>query len=234
MQNYVGLIKFFFNFGLIKILILFFFVIESSLRAVQYPVSPQEPTVQTPQVEVPKSPRGGKARQAQKTNVAMTHLKVRLHLGNKETITGFVNIPEQFNFDHVRAKISYKKTIYSSDIRSLVIEKYRSRKISTNGSSALYEFEPSNVRLELKNGQIYFLEQIFKDLRKIPIISQEGTTVLFCFFADSFDSQKGWSEVSLKEFRAHMMVPHPQAVVKIEYFEEVDKTGDGEAQEKKP
>ena len=126
------------------------------LGAINYPSPPQEPTVAQPQVEAPV--KGNASRKHRKTeNVPQSQVRLKIHLGDKSMLMAEAQIPATYSFTHKKGQLQYQQTIRVEDIRELVIENYRARKISSAKDGEVYEFEPANVRIELKDGQVFKL-----------------------------------------------------------------------------
>lgn len=205
------------------------FLCSISLSAINYPSPPQEPTVAQPQVEgtAAKLPANRKS----KTVAAAPQMNVRLriHMGDKSILIAEALIPAAYSFAHKKGHVQYNQTIRAEEIRELVIENYRARKISSAKDGEVYEFEPANVRIELKDGQSFKLPYLFKDVRKIKAKNADGFFSVFAFFADTYKPRVGWQERAGEAAGGSMDLmtrrPHPGAYVKLEYFEPVDKAG---------
>lgn len=199
--------------------------------AIEYPSPPQAPTVAEPQVEnATPSTRNKKTKTVTKA-VPLAQMRLRIHLGDKSVLIAEAALPATYSFTHKKGQIQYNQTVRAEDIRELVVETYRARKIATDKSGDVYEFEPAQVRIELKDGQTFRLQYLFKDLRKIRAKNADGAFSVFAFFADTYRTKGGWQERAGEEFSTSTRRPHPAAYAKLEYFEPVDKTGGGETQE---
>lgn len=152
-------------------------------------------------------------------------MRVRIHLGDKSVIVAEASLSATYSFSHQKGQLTYQQTIRAEDIRELTIEAYRARKVATDKEGDTYEFEPSQVRIELKDGQSFTLSYLFKDLRKIQAKNADGTFTVFGFFADTFKAHKGWRERGGNSLSLVTHKAHPAAFTKLEYFETVDKTG---------
>jgi|GEM_PF-5889689 len=202
------------------------------LGAINYPSPPQEPTVAQPQVEGPV--KGNASRKHRKTeNVPQSQVRLKIHLGDKSMLMAEAQIPATYSFTHKKGQLQYQQTIRVEDIRELVIENYRARKISSVKDGEVYEFEPANVRIELKDGQVFKLPYLFKEMRKLRARNTDGAFSVFAFFADTYKPRSGWQErPSAGSGQApatgqphYTRQSHPAAFTRLEYFEPVEKAG---------
>lgn len=210
--------------------IIFFCPLSISLGAINYPSPPQEPSVAQPQVET--TTRGNSARKARKTeSVPQSQVRLKIHLGDKSVLMAEAQIPAIYSFTHRKGQLQYQQTIRVEDIRELAIENYRARKISSAKDGEVYEFEPANVRIELKDGQVFKLPYLFKEMRKLKARNADGAFSVFAFFADTYKPRSGWQERGGDSVAAsgHIdLLPrraHPAAFTRLEYFEPVEKAG---------
>ena len=212
--------------------ILFLASLQYSVSAVSYPSPPQEPTVAQPQVEqAEKMPGNKKGRKAEV--VAQTNVRLRIHLGDKTVLLAETQIPATYSFTHKKGQIQYNQTIRAEDIRELAIENYRARKMSGGKDGDVYEFEPATVRIELKDGQVFKLGYLFKEMRKLKARNSDGAFAVFAFFADTWKPRTGWVERPAigtayppDDARQNFTRPaHPAAFTRLEYFEPIDKAG---------
>lgn len=215
---------------MLRLAALFFFAIVIPLAAINYPSPPQEPTVAAPQIEAPV--KNGPGRKTRKTeSVPQSQVRLKIHLGDKSILMAEAQIPVTYSFTHKKGQLQYQQTIRVEDIRDLTIENYRARKISSAKEGEVYEFEPANVRIELKDGQVFKLPYLFKEMRKLKARNADGAFSVFAFFADTYRPRSGWQErggdsatgsghVDLMPRRAH-----PAAFTRLEYFEPVEKAG---------
>jgi len=210
--------------------LLIFAAIHPAL-AIEYPSPPQAPTVAEPQVEnATPSTRNKKTKPAAKA-VPLAQMRLRIHLGDKSVLLAEAALPASYSFTHKKGQIQYNQTVRAEDIRELVVENYRARKIATDKGGDVYEFEPAQVRIELKDGQTFRLQYLFKELRKIRAKNADGAFSVFAFFADTYKTKSGWQERPGEDFSLLTRRAHPAAFAKLEYFEPVDKTGGGDNQE---
>ncbi len=201
------------------------------LAAINYPSPPQEPTVATPQSEIPA--RGNTHRKQRKAeNVPQSQVRLKIHLGDKSMLMAEAQMPAIYSFTHKKGQLQYQQTIRVEDIRELLIENYRARKISSAKEGEVYEFEPANVRIELKDGQVFKLPYLFKEMRKLKARNTDGAFSVFAFFADTYKPRSGWQERPASSGQApvaglpyHTRQPHPAAFTRLEYFELVEKAG---------
>lgn len=200
------------------------------LSAINYPSPPQEPTVVAPQTEAPV--KGNANRKSRKTeNVPQSQVRLKIHLGDKSMLMAEAQIPATYSFTHKKGQLQYQQTIRVEDIRELVIENYRARKISSAKEGEVYEFEPASVRIELKDGQVFKLPYLFKEMRKLKARNTDGAFSVFAFFADTYKPRSGWQERGGDSATGsgHIdMMPrkaHPAAFTRLEYFEPVEKAG---------
>lgn len=200
------------------------------LGAINYPSPPQEPTVAQPQLDTPA--KGNASRKQRKAeNVPQSQVRLKIHLGDKSILLAEAQIPATYSFTHKKGQLQYQQTIRVEDIRELLIENYRARKISSAKDGDVYEFEPANVRIELKDGQVFKLPYLFKDMRKLKARNADGAFSVFAFFADTYKPRTGWQErggdSATGAGHLDFMVrrAHPAAFTRLEYFEPVEKAG---------
>ena len=161
-----------------------------------------------------------------------SQVRLKIHLGDKSMLMAEAQIPAIYSFTHKKGQLQYQQTIRVEEIRELVIENYRARKISAQKEGEVYEFEPASVRIELKDGQVFKLPYLFKDLRKLKARNADGAFSVFAFFADTYKPRSGWQERGgdAGAASAHVDVmsrkAHPAAFTRLEYFEPVEKAGD--------
>lgn len=175
----------------------------------------------------------GKKKSQKAESVPQTAVKLRIHLGDKSVLLAEAQIPATYSFTHKKGQIQYNQTIRAEDIRELAIENYRARKLSTGKDGDVYEFEPATVRIELKDGQVFKLGYLFKDMRKLRARNADGSFAVFAFFADTWKPRTGWAERSSlgtayppDDARQNFTRPaHPAAFTRLEYFEPIDKAG---------
>jgi len=195
------------------------------IAAIEYPSAPQEPSVPEPQVNNDERPGRKDTKKAVTKSVPLLQLRVKIHLGDKSVLTAQVNLPATYSFTHKKGQIQYQQTIRAEDIRELVIESYRARKIATDKDGEVFEFDPAGVRIELKDGQSFRLSYLFKELRKLPARNEDGAFSVFAFFADTYRKKGGWQERPGEAFSVTSRTPHPGVYTRLEYFEPVDKAG---------
>lgn len=206
----------------------------SSLSAAQYPSEPIAPTVAEPQVDAVAKPTRNKKNTPPAKAVPVSNLRLRIHLGDKSILLAEATLPATYSFTHKKGQVQYNQTVRIEDVRELVIENYRARKVSSGKDGDVFEFEPAQVRIELKDGQSFRLQYLFKELRKIRARNADGSFSVFAFFADTYKTRSGWQERAGEDFLMQTRRTHPAAYTKLEYFEPVDKTGGGDAAEKEP
>jgi hypothetical protein len=206
--------------------------------AVQYPFTPELPVVPEPKVE--GSDRRGTRRAPPKTEkVAQLAVRLKIHLGDKSALVAEASIPASYSFSHKKGQLQYNQTIRAQDIRELAIESYRARKISAGKEGEVFEFEPATVRIELKDGQVFKLNYLFKDLRMLKAKNADGAFSVFAYFADTWHATTGWQERPGAHERPRdgnllsTRLAHPAAFTRLEYFEPIDKAdAAGEAAER--
>ncbi len=211
-----------------------FFMALTPLVAAQYPSEPVVPTVAEPQVEGATKPTRGKKTTTPVKSVPLAQMRLRIHLGDKSVLIAEAALPATYSFTHKKGNIQYNQTIRAEDIRELMVESYRAHKIAAEKDGEVFEFEPAQVRIELKDGQVFKLQYLFKELRKIRAKNADGNFSVFAFFADTYKQKSGWQERPGDSFTMVTRRGHPAAFSKLEYFEPVDKAGSGDAQEKEP
>jgi len=196
-----------------------------AISPIEYPSPPQEPTVVAPRVDAGE--KAGAPKRTKKTEkVATILLKIKIHLGDKTQLMGEVEIPESYTFTHKKGQLSYTQTIAASAIRELMIEGYRGHKAADTKEGEVVEFEPSRVRVEMKDGQAYNLGYLFKPLRQIKVKTADGNVTVFSFFADTWQKKNGWRDRGGEEFVLASKRAHPGAYTRIEYFEPVERAGE--------
>jgi hypothetical protein len=209
-----------------KILLIASFVIP--VFAIEYPSAPVEPTVASPQVEGADKIPGRKKNKPDAVKVTLAKMKLRIQMGDKSTLLAEVEIPESYSFTHKKGNVQYNQTISAEQIREIQIENYRGRKTAAAKEGDVFEFEPYQVRIELKDGQVYKLQYLFKDLRKIKAKNADGNFAVFAFFADTYKIKSGWLERPDEDFKLLTRRAHPGVYTKLEYFEPVEKAGAAE------
>jgi hypothetical protein len=210
------------------------FSLAYPLFAAQYPSEPVVPTVAEPQVEGATKPTRNKKTTTAVKSVPLANMRLRIHLGDKSILIAEAALPATYSFTHKKGNIQYNQTIRAEDIRELMVESYRARKIAAEKDGEVFEFEPAQVRIELKDGQVFKLQYLFKELRKIRAKNADGNFSVFAFFADTYKQKSGWQERPGDSFTTVTRRGHPAAFAKLEYFEPVDKAGSGDAQDKEP
>lgn len=206
-----------------------FCTLASSLFAVGYPSSPQEPTVQDTTKSTPT--RSTQATKSSKTS--MVSVRVKIHLGDKSTLIAETTLPESYSFTHKKGQLQYTQTIQAYEIRELAIEGYRAHAVSKDKDGTLFEFEPATVRIELKDGQVFKLNYLFKDLRRLKAHNGDGNFSVYAFFADTWRPRTGWSErTQAVEKVQNGVTPltrtaHPAAFTRLEYFEKIEASPAG-------
>lgn len=202
-------------------------LLPASLLAVQYPSAPQMPNVSEPKVEGAARP-GGRRPVQKAEKVAQLAVRLKIHLGDKSVLMAETQIPSTYSFTHRKGQVQYNQTVRAEDIRELAIESYRPRRISSGKEGEVFEFEPAAVRIELKDGQVFKLSYLFKDLRRLKARNADGAFSVFAFFADTW-KRSGWQErPGAVERVTDGTAPatrnaHPAAFTRLEYFEPVDK-----------
>ncbi len=195
------------------------------------------PTVPEPKAE--GGARQGARRAAPKAaKVAQLAVRLKIHLGDKSMLMAEATIPASYSFTHKKGHLQYNQTIRAEDIRELAIESYRSRRVSAAKDGEVYEFEPATIRIELKDGQVFKLNYLFKDLRMLKARNADGSFSVFAYFADTWKANS-WQERPAAAERpregasALTRSAHPAAYTRLEYFEPAEKTpAAGEAQDR--
>jgi predicted HTH domain antitoxin len=200
----------------------------AALVAVQYPSSPEMPQVPEPRVEGGARP-GGRKQTSKSEKVAQTAVKLKIHLGDKTAVVAEASIPATYSFTHKKGHLQYKQTVRAEDIRELAIESYRARRVSAGKEGEVFEFEPATVRLELKDGQVFKLSYLFKELRRLKAKNADGAFTVFAYFADtwklhSWQERPGAVERPKEGVILVTRQAHPAAFTRLEYFEPVEKT----------
>jgi predicted HTH domain antitoxin len=209
----------------------------AALVAVQYPASPEMPRVSEPRVEGGARP-GGRQQTSKSEKVAQTTVKLKIHLGDKTAVVAEASIPATYSFTHKKGHLQYNQTVRAEDIRELAIESYRARRVSAGKEGEVFEFEPATVRLELKDGQVFKLNYLFKELRRLKAKNADGAFTVFAYFADTWKLQSWQERPGAVERPKEGVIlvtrlAHPAAFTRLEYFEPVEKTpAAGEMQER--
>jgi hypothetical protein len=200
------------------------------VAAINYPSPPAEPSVVQPQsAKVDKTAPGGR-KNSQVPKVPLESLRLRIHLGDKSVIVAETQLPESYSFTHSKGKLQYKQTVRADSIREIAIEDYHGHRIASEKDGDVFEFEPARVRIELKDGQVYTLNYLFKDLRKIKAQNSDGTFTVYAFFADTYNPKHGWQERGGHEKTSKTRRTHPAAFARLEYFEPVERAGASDAE----
>ncbi len=192
----------------------FYAILITSLSAIRYPITPQEPN--SPTVE--SSKENTTATHLKKTKDEKIRVRVKVLLGSGDELNGFIQTPKTLKFKHYRNGFIYRKKIFTHDISLIEIVSFQKNLIRTKKSWKFYEFKPSLIKITMKNKENFRLNYLFKFLYKLEIETSNGVTTLYSFFADEFHKMKGWSEVSNKEATYHDNNPHPQSIQKIWFF----------------
>ena len=201
----------------------------AALFAVQYPSSPEMPKVPEPRVEGGGGRPGGRKQTAKAEKVAQIAVRLKIHLGDKSMLMAEASIPQSYSFTHRKGHLQYNQTVRAEEIREIAIESYRARKISAGKEGEVYEFEPATIRIELKDGQVFKLSYLFKDLRMLKARNSDGAFSVFAYFADTFKANSWQERPSAAEKPRDGVSPatrhaHPAAFTRLEYFEPVEKT----------
>lgn len=150
-------------------------------------------------------------------------MRLRIHLGDKSVLVAEAAIPATYSFTHKKGQIQYNQTVRVEDIREIAIESYRAHRVASAKDGDVYEFEPATVRIELKDGQVFKLQYLFKELKKIKAKNADGSFTVFAFFADTWRGKRGWQEREGEPFVKQTRRAHPAAFNRLEYFEPFDK-----------
>ncbi len=209
----------------------FLVLLTLSADAVSYPSSPADPVVQEP-AATKKSTEGVSTR-TKNTKTEMASVRVKIHLGDRSTLVAETTIPASYSFAHKKGQVQYTQTIRVQDIRELAIESYRAHVVSSDKNGTLFEFEPNAVRIELKDGQVFKLAYLFKELRRLKAHNGDGNFTVYAFFADTWRARVGWSERPQAGERVQggvttpTRVAHPAAFTRLEYFETIEASPTG-------
>lgn len=196
--------------------------LPAMLFAIQYPAAPE-----LPQVEEPDAAKDS-TKKIQKTKPVTERIPVRvkIHLGDKSAILAEALLPRYYAFSHKKGQITYEQTISAADIRELAIESYRARRVGQNEDGEIFEFEPASVRIELKDGQVFKLNYLFKDLRKVRAKNADGAFTVYAYFADTWrgNAWRERPEAPEKPRAGTSRTAHPAAFTKLEYYETLSKS----------
>lgn len=154
--------------------------------------------------------------EAQKENTTnVKRYEVMVILGTTDEIRGTISVPESISFKHYKNGLLYEKTIEPEELQSVAILEYSKSEAGSSGTKKFFKFEPSLVEVKLKDGTNYKVEKIFAFLKSFVIETVNGKTKLYTFFGDSYETKKGWNDVSSKDPEYHKNRPHPASVRKI-------------------
>lgn len=200
----------------------------AALFAVQYPSSPEMPQVGEPRIEGTAQRPGQRKSGPRAEKVQQVAVRLRLHLGDKSVLIAETSIPATYSFAHRKGQLQYNQTIKAEDIREIAIESYRSRKVASGKPGDVFEFEPATVRIELKDGQVFKVNYLFKDLRMLRARNADGVFSVFAYFADtwkaaSWQERPGAPERPREGAPIISRTPHPAAYTRLEYFERLDQ-----------
>lgn len=196
--------------------------------SIQYPVTPTEPRVKN--VEEGgyhgNTPATEKEKQKQKKNKLNAGVKITLWTG--DFLYGRIHIPPEVTFKHYRKGLEFTKTVKTSEIKSIEIKSFseigpQKGSREKKSENLFLRFEPAVVRLQMRNGRSYTLNGLFSFLRRVPISTIDGRTVLYSFFGDTWQKEKGWSEVASRARDYHMHTGHPQGIRVIEFTDGIEK-----------
>ncbi|MDH5721355.1 MAG: hypothetical protein OEZ13_12180 [Spirochaetia bacterium] len=205
-------------------LLFYCFTVVSKAISIGYS---QEPA----SVVEPKEPSVGyeekkKKRKDQNENEDKIQIQAKVTLGSRDEISGFIYLPQTIAFRHYKNGLIFEKKLFIKEIEYIEVLEYSQKKIKESPKESLFEFEPSRVKIKLKNKKEYYLDAIFNFFRNFSISTVDGTTNLYSYFADTYNAQTGWKEVESKNKNYHKKKPHPQAAVKIEIIDLPSAAGD--------
>lgn len=173
----------------------------------QEPASPQEPQAQTEEEKTNTQPTQNSTVPPQ-DNIMLTVV-----LGNGKKIRGQMQFPEQITFEHDKEGLRYKLTLPREEIEKIRILKYQKKILRQKKETIIYSFEPNRILITTKDERKFYINNIFNFLKKFIFVTKDGETVLFAYFADTWQSrQTKWLETQEKDFNAHDSTPHPLAV----------------------
>jgi len=184
---------------------------------IRYPVEPTVPTVNG-------SAAGSTSAKKRKKKIQFISQRVRATLGSQDTLVGTISAHKSITFRHYKNGLFFTKKIGPAEIKKIRVTRYSYKLIKRTKRGKLYQFEPAEINLVLKNGRSYRLSKIFSFLRKFRIETIDGSTWLYTFFADTYDKKKGWDEVASKSFHYHRTKPHPKAAVEIVFSASAETT----------
>lgn len=211
-----GIWKFFFLmfffmsfFGLINFRLLAF---SNNLTLPSLPVSPKVPVQK-------QSEQTQKATAENKETYSKTDAKnekentlVEVILGNGKKLKGKIEFPESITFEHQKDNLTYKLTLLKSQLKRIKVQVYNMTVLQRR-ENIPYSFVPQKVLIETKDGRQYFIDSLFASLKKFTVLTVDGRTTLFSYFADTWKSKGGWTEIGEKNFDAHKTIAHPLAAV---------------------
>ncbi|GEM_PF-2679835 len=180
-----------------------------STHAIQYPVSPGDPEDSFREKETASS--------NQNSEENFSSMTIRVTFASGDELSGTARMPSSVIFYHYRKGLSYKKQLQISEIKSIKVISWNGRIISERDPLAkVYEFHPNDVLIQTRDGKEYRTGAIFPFLRKVPLSTDDGDTVVFSYFADSYSEKNGWRDVSSKDPDYHQSNPHPLTVIRFD------------------
>lgn len=202
-----------------------FYFFSAPAWGVNYTVSPDNPTTPTTpviQLVSPEEAQGqevleekevvGDGGDEEEIKVQTILVEVTLELGTGDRLQGAIAAPAEVQFTHHKNGLSYVKTVAPTELKSVRILSYRVKHRRELESGTFYEFEPSEIQITLTNKKSYMVDEIPLFLSQIKITTEDGSTILYTFFGDSFYGEGGWEEVESMDPEYHAANPHPQAV----------------------
>lgn len=197
----------FFNFSFSNSILLAF---SNNLTLPSLPVSPQTPSQkkaeQTQQTVIDER-ASSSTQKEEKENTA-----VEVVLGNGKKLKGKIEFPESITFEHQKDGLVYKLMLLKNQLKRIKVQSYNMTVLQRR-ENIPYSFVPQKILIETKDGRQYFIETLFPFLKKFTVLTVDGRTMLFSYFADTWKAKGGWTEINEKNFNAHKTIAHPLAAV---------------------
>ena len=200
------------------ILFIWIFILNQYLFSINYPITPTIPEVGNSENNSDINKKTIPNNNIKNNSTKISEIWVSVTLGNGNIITGEINIPEEISFSHIKNGFSYNKSISPDEIKTIEIIEFSYHKVNQKNNFTQYEFQPSKIRILLRNRKEYEINYLFKFLIQFKIKTDDGNTQLFSFFSDTFHEKNGWSEVNSKDYNYHIKLPHSTSVKKITFF----------------
>ena len=150
------------------------------------------------------------------------HLTVKTTLGDDRVVKGNVtlSVPEDLTVTHQRDGISYTKRILLTDIRGINFLKWESKFVRKNKEGEIYQFEPSDFRIILKDGSsLLTTTPNFPFFNSFTIQNANGKVTLFSLWMDLLRNDGTWYTGLPAPGLRFSSRCHNEAVKEIEFFD---------------